>query len=84
MVKSEKTMRVDVKDSVVEELTINDKVTLAVKGTVKELEASRSFGEDDKKTYPGSVILLVDSVKVAAPNAFAELAEADAGDDEDA
>ena len=84
MATDEKTMRVNVKDSVLENLSINAKVTLAVQGTIKELEASRSYGEgEDKETYQGQIILLVKSVKVATPNAFANLAEADAGDDDD-
>jgi hypothetical protein len=84
MAADEKTVRVSVKDSVLENLSLNDKVTLAIKGTIKELEASRSYGEgEDKETYEGQVILLVKSVKVATPNAFANLAEADVGDDDD-
>jgi hypothetical protein len=83
MAHEDKTMRVDVKDSVIETLNINDKVVLAVKGTIKELEASRTYDEgDEKTTYPGQIILKVDSVKVTTPNEFANLAESDSEDED--
>lgn len=84
----QRSMRVDVTNKEVKGLELEQKVTIIVKGTIKELEAERTsefpveIGSKKGKpeVFPPSISIEISSTTVKTKNVFAELSEADDDD----
>ena len=73
------TLHLDVDDKeMLKSLSIDDGVTVTVRGTIKAISAPRenTFDDDGPKMFPGDISVDVESLKVVSGrNTFTELAE---------
>ena len=86
MMKHKKKLSLDLSEKDLANVSINDEVTITVKGKVSELRAKEemtwSENKKDKTVYPPRIELEVSSVKVEEENAFAKMAASDNDDEE--
>ena len=74
-----KCMHIDVSEKDLKDLSIGDKVTLRVTGTIEAMQAGhgKNMNYKGQEAMPPDIRLDVSKIEIDKPNVFAEMAEDD-------